>query len=162
MKSKKLQIIAFCLVIASAILASSTAKADQWNKATKFEFTEAVEVPGMVLPAGTYWFQLAGSANRTTVEIWNGDRTRLITTILTIRHYQLQPAEETGITFEERPYDSPEAIHVWFHPGDNFGQEFVYPTTGITRIAKPDDWRPVLSTRNQATAESGLGPVAEK
>ena len=44
MKSKKLQMIAFCLVALATLFVSSSAKADTWNKATKMTFPEAVEV----------------------------------------------------------------------------------------------------------------------
>jgi hypothetical protein len=29
--------------------------------------------------------------------------------------------------FDERPGNSPMGLRSWFHPGDNSGQEFVYP-----------------------------------
>ncbi len=161
MKSGKLQIIVFRLVAVSAILVSSKAVADEWTKATKLTFSEAVEVPGKVLPAGVYWFQLASPANRNTVQVWNEERTRLITTILTIPDYRQQPTEKTRINFEERPHDSPEAIHAWFYPGDNFGQEFVYPKSEMMHLAKPQDWRPVLSIRNQPSAVEPLLTAAE-
>jgi hypothetical protein len=98
MKSNTLQVIVFCLVALSAIFVSSTARADQWNKATKLTFSEPVEVPGMALSAGTYWFQLLdSSSNRHIVQIWNADRTRLITTILAIPDYRLQPTGSTVV-----------------------------------------------------------------
>jgi hypothetical protein len=156
-KSKKLQITLFCLVALSAIFVASPAMADQWNKATKLTFSEPVEVPGVTLTAGTYWFQLLdSSSNRHIVQIWNADRTRLITTILAIPDYRLQPTGNTVVKFEERPSDSPEALQAWFYPGDNFGQEFVYPKTRATQLAQQVS-RPVLSIRNdQISAE----PVA--
>jgi hypothetical protein len=119
--------------------------ADEWNKATKLTFNEPVEVPNMVLAPGAYWFTLADSdADRNIVEIWNSDRTRLITTILAIPDYRLQPTGRTVVHFEERPSDSPEAIHSWFYPGDNYGEEFVYPKSRATQLAKQTN-RPVLS-----------------
>ena len=38
-----------------------TARADEWDKTTKITFSEAVQVPGTVLPAGTYIFKLYDS-----------------------------------------------------------------------------------------------------
>ena len=40
------------------------------------------------------------------------------------------------ITFEERAANSPEAIKAWFYPGDNYGQEFVYPKPRAVQLAK--------------------------
>ena len=97
MKSKKLQMIAFCLVALATLFVSSSAKADTWNKATKLTFPEAVEVAGTVLEPGTYWFQLMDSpANRNIVQVWNADRSQLITTILTIPNYRLRPNRRHG------------------------------------------------------------------
>ncbi len=152
MKSHKLKIVMFCLVALAALLAASNAKADTWNKATKLTFTEPVEVSGTVLQSGTYWFQLMNSpSNRNIVQIWNSDRSRLITTILAVPNYRLQPTGQTMIKFDERPVGTPEAIKAWFYPGDNFGQEFVYPRTRATQLAQ-DMNEPVLSVRDEQAA----------
>lgn len=152
MKSNKVQAIMFCLVVLSAVLVPTNAKADSWNKATKLTFNEPVEVPGMALEAGTYWFQLAdSSSNRNIVQIWNADRTQLIKTILAIPDYRLHPTGDTVIKFDERPIGSPEAIQAWFYPGDNFGQEFVYPKARATQLAQ-ETQHPVLSMRDEQVA----------
>jgi hypothetical protein len=36
-----------------------TAQADDWDQMMKLTFTQPVEIPGRVLPAGTYWFVFA-------------------------------------------------------------------------------------------------------
>jgi hypothetical protein len=38
--------------------------------------------------------------------------------------------------FSERPGDSPEALRAWFYPGDNYGQEFVYPKIRAIQLAQ--------------------------
>jgi hypothetical protein len=38
--------------------------------------------------------------------------------------------------FNERPGDAPEALRAWFYPGDNFGQEFVYPKARAIQLAQ--------------------------
>jgi len=154
--------VTLCLVVLCVLTAPSLMIADQSDKATKLTFSEPVEVPGQVLPAGTYWFTLADNvSDRNIVQIWNADRTRLVTTILAIPDYRLQPRGRTVIHFEERPSDRPEAIHSWFYPGDNFGQEFVYPKTRATQLAKQSS-RPVLSMPNEqasSTAQVKQVPV---
>ncbi len=152
MKSHKLQIAMFCLVALGTLFVSNNANADAWNKATKLTFTEPVEVSGTVLQSGTYWFQLMDSpSDQHIVQIWNADRSRLITTILAIPNYRLQPKGHTVIKFDERPVGTPEAIKAWFYPGDNFGQEFVYPKTRATQLAQ-DVNEPVLSVRDEQAA----------
>lgn len=112
-------------------------RADQWNKETRLTFSQPIEIPGKILPAGTYTFKLLDSMSyRHIVQIWNEDGTQLITTILAIPNYRLEPTGDTVIKFGERPGDSPEALRAWFYPGDNFGQEFVYPKPRAIQLAR--------------------------
>jgi LPXTG-motif cell wall-anchored protein len=55
--------------------------------------------------------------------------------VITIPDYRLRTRGKTVITFEERAADSPEAIKAWFFPGDNYGQEFVYPAPRAMQLA---------------------------
>ena len=129
----------FCLLaltLFAAILLPS-ARADQWNKKTIVTFSQAVEVPGKILPAGTYTFQLLDSpSDRHIVEIFNADGSQIIVTTLAINDYRLRPTGKTVMTFNETPGDAPEALRAWFYPGDNFGQEFVYPRVRAIQLAK--------------------------
>jgi hypothetical protein len=106
----------------------TAAKADNWDKRTVVTFSDSVEIPGQVLPAGTYVFKLVNSASdRHIVQIWNGDETAILATILATPNYRLDTPDRTIFEFDERPGDSPMGLHSWFYPGDNSGQEFVYP-----------------------------------
>jgi hypothetical protein len=155
MSVSKLLTIGFCLLLFCA-LAVPRSMADEWNKATKVTFSGPVEVPGRVLDAGTYWFTLMDNpSNRNIVQVWNSDRTQLITTILAIPDYRLQPKGETVMKFEERPSNNPEALQAWFYPGDNFGQEFVYPQARATELAKRIG-QPVLSTAESRTTATAM------
>ncbi|HTA68434.1 MAG TPA: hypothetical protein VK776_09155 [Bryobacteraceae bacterium] len=50
------------------------ATADEWDQKTVFTFSGPVEIPGQVLPAGTYVFKLADSpSNRNIVQIFSKD-----------------------------------------------------------------------------------------
>jgi hypothetical protein len=113
------------------------AQADTWDKKTVVTFSQSVEVPGKILPAGTYTFKLLDSpSDRHIVQIFDADGTHLITTILAINNYRLQPTGDTVMMFSERPADSPDALRAWFYPGDNFGQEFVYPKHRAFELAQ--------------------------
>jgi hypothetical protein len=129
----------FCLLAITLLSATvlSSVRADTWNKKTVVTFSQAVEVPGKVLPAGTYTFQLLDSpSDRHIVQIFSADGSQIITTILAINNYRLQPTGATVMKFNERPGDSPEALRAWFYPGDNFGQEFVYPKVRAIQLAQ--------------------------
>src|SRR5204862_769013 len=122
--------------------------ADQWDKKTIVTFNAPVEVPGKVLPAGTYVFKLLDSAsNRNIVQIYDKDEKQLLATILALPDYRLKPSDKPVITFEERPSGSPEAIKAWFYPGELYGQQFVYPHDRAVALAKRSN-QPVLSMRN--------------
>jgi hypothetical protein len=136
MKNVKAAFCLFAITMFSATVLSS-ARADTWDKKTVVTFNQAVEVPGKVLPAGTYTFQLLDSpSDRHIVQIFSADGTHIITTILAINNYRLEPTGETVMKFSERPGDSPDALRAWFYPGDNFGQEFVYPKARALQLAQ--------------------------
>jgi hypothetical protein len=110
--------------------------ADEWNKKTILTVTEPIHVPGATLQAGKYVMKLLDSqVDRHTVQIFNGDETHIITTILAIPNYRLQPTGKTEFAFWETPPGQPKALRAWFYPGDNFGQEFAYPKNEATAIA---------------------------
>ncbi|MBZ5525377.1 MAG: hypothetical protein LAP21_24385 [Acidobacteriia bacterium] len=145
MKLFKLLAIVTCLLIGFTFVLPS-AMADQWNKKTIVTFPEPVEVPGgVILPAGKYVFSLLESNGyRHIVRITNEDGTKVFATILALNNVRLQPTGETVLKFEERPRNTPEALHAWFYPGDHFGQEFVYPKGRAFRLAT-ESKTPVLA-----------------
>lgn len=113
--------VLFCFVFAPK------ARAGEWDEQTWVTFSQPVEVPGRVLPAGTYDFQLANlSSDRNIILIFNKDRTRLYDITIGQTAYRMHPTSRTVITFSERPVGSPMAIHKWFYPGNNYGLRFVY------------------------------------
>jgi hypothetical protein len=60
-------------VAMSATLADKT-RADESNQAIEVKFSQSVQVPGQVLPAGTYWFVMADTGDLQTVQILSDDR----------------------------------------------------------------------------------------
>ena len=139
---------ALCLLMVCGF-AAPRAKAQLWNKKTTVTFSVPVEVPGVgaqVLPAGTYVFKLADvGSSRNIVQIFSADELHVYTTILAINNYRLQPTDKTVMTFRERAEGQPEAIRAWFYPGDNYGQQFVYPKARAVELAKQTN-EPVLAT----------------
>jgi cell division septation protein DedD len=113
-----------------------SARADQWNKKTILTVNETIQVPNKVLPPGKYVIKLLDSpSNRHVVQIFNGDESQLLTTILAIPNLRLQPTGKTVFGFWETPPGQPKALRAWFYPGDNFGQEFAYPKSAAVQIA---------------------------
>jgi hypothetical protein len=148
MKSIKTLATVFCLV-ALCFLAVPKATADDWNRETIITFSGPVEVPGVgaqTLPAGTYVFKIFDSqSDRHIVQIFNQDKTKVLTTILAIPNYRLKATDKTVITFSERPAGQPEALKAWFYPGREWGEEFVYTKSRALELAKETN-EPVLGT----------------
>jgi hypothetical protein len=135
MKFVKTIFAVFALTLLGASL-STGARADEWNKKTVMTFNQPVEIPGQILPAGTYTFVLLDSpSDRHIVQIFNADGSQIIATVLAINNYRLKPTGDTVVKFAERSGDNPEALKGWFYPGDNFGQEFVYPKQRAIELA---------------------------
>jgi hypothetical protein len=104
------------------------AHADQANQETKVTFSQPVQIPGRVLPAGTYVFVLPEEINdHFEVRIFNADRTMLVATLLTINAERSKATDNTVFGFAERGSAQPEAIVTWFYPGETTGHEFLYP-----------------------------------
>lgn len=129
-------------------------KASDFDESTRMTFSQPIEIPGQVLPAGTYVFKLADSiSDRHIVEIWNKDQTHLYATILAIPDFRMLPTGTTVIKFEERTAGAPEAVRAWFYPGEQFGQEFVYPKVRAMELAKQNN-TPVPSMPNEMVANT--------
>src|SRR5580698_8250181 len=128
-------------VIALTSLAAVTTlapimKADEWDKKTILTVNETIQLPNATLQPGTYTFKLLDSqSDRHIVQVFDKDGMHLITTILAIPNYRLQPTGTSKFTFWEVPAGQPPAMRAWFYPGDNFGQEFAYPKNLSTEIA---------------------------
>jgi hypothetical protein len=144
----KVVAMVFCLGLV-VLTALPNAKADEWNHKTVMTFDQPIEVPGVgaqILPAGTYVFKLLDEAgDRHIVQIFNQAEDHVFTTILAIPNYRLRATDKTVLTFRERGEGQPEAIHAWFYPGHEWGEEFVYPKARALEIAKVVN-EPVLAT----------------
>jgi hypothetical protein len=111
-------------------------RADEWNKMTVLTVNEPIQVPNKVLEPRKYVMKLMDSpSNRHIVQIFDSTQQHLITTVLAIPNYRLEPAGKTVFTFWETPPEQPKALRAWFYPGDNFGQEFAYPKMAAVAIA---------------------------
>jgi LPXTG-motif cell wall-anchored protein len=137
---KRFQIVAMiCCFVFVALAIAPRVKADELDKKTIITFSEPVEIPGVgaqILPAGTYVFKVVDVVgDRNVVKIFSPDGTHVFATILAINNYRLKPTDKTVLTFKERGEDQPEAIKAWFYPGENSGQEFVYPRKRAIELA---------------------------
>jgi hypothetical protein len=125
------------IAAAGLFLAATAARADEWDKRTIVTINDAVQLPNVVLQPGSYVFKLLDSpSDRHIVQVFDKNEQHLITTVLAINNYRLEPAGKSIFTFWETPAGNPPALRAWFYPGDEYGQEFAYPKNMATQLAK--------------------------
>jgi Protein of unknown function (DUF2911) len=129
--------VAALALLLAFLMVLPAARADQADQATKVTFNQAVQIPGRVLPAGTYWFVLPEDINEHhEVRIFNSDRTMMYAVVFTNNAERLQTTEHTAFTFAERESAQPQAIVTWFYPGSTTGHQFLYPKQVQKELAK--------------------------
>jgi hypothetical protein len=150
-----------CVASAMMVLPLTAAAQGPVNQDTFFTFSQAVELPGKTLPAGTYFFQLADSpSNRHIVKVMSQDRKELHATLLAIPYYSTdRPSDEPQVRFMETPAQAASgaagtnAIKIWFYPGTSTGHEFIYPRSQAMRIAARTG-QSVLTTKTEESIEA--------
>lgn len=131
----KVRVLCGAAILAACL--APAAHADEWTKLTYFTFSAPVEMPGMVLPAGSYKFELADpDATRRVVRISEKEGGKVYGTFLSIPDQKLEPSDKPIVMFREAPAGAPEAVKAWFYPGETTGCEFVYPHDQALKIAK--------------------------
>jgi len=145
--------------LAAAVSLAPIAKADEWNKQTVLTINETIQLPNATLQPGTYTIKLLDSqSDRHVVQVFDKDEKHLITTILAVPNYRLQPTGKSKFSFWEVPAGQAPALRAWFYPGDNFGQEFVYPKNMSTQIAASAKMA-VPTTSAQSAEEYKSAPI---
>jgi hypothetical protein len=126
MKVRNIMIIVFALVMVLWFVAPVT-RASEWDESSQITFSQPVQIPGnTVLPAGTYWFEIANSAtDRNIVQIFDVNL-RPIASVIARSTQMDQPSDDTVLTFAQRSPDQPVLLLKWFYPDNTIGHEFVY------------------------------------
>jgi hypothetical protein len=125
------------LIIAFTLFFELAAHADEADQSTTITFSQPIQVPGQVLPAGTYLFKLTNTvADLNIVQIFNSDRTLLYGTFQTIPTERSEPAGDTVVALAEQGGGQPVALLKWFYPGNETGHEFVYPKQKEKELAQ--------------------------
>jgi hypothetical protein len=146
MKYVRLTWLAAFATLALLVAGTTTAGAQTWDDRTIVTISAPVQLPGRTLAAGKYVFKLHDSPGaRHIVQIYNGDESQLLTTLLAVPAERQQVTEDTVITFAERASTRPPAVRYWFYPAKKIGHEFVYPKDQAMQIARASN-TPVQST----------------
>jgi hypothetical protein len=139
MTRKALWIIFGAVLSLAFVLTVPTARADEWDQASKLTFNQPVEIPGnMVLPTGSYWFVLSRDAvsEPNLVKIFNADRTHLIATIQSVPTSRMETTDHDQLTFAKQAKGQPVALLSWFYADRQTGHEFIYPSREEAKLSE--------------------------
>jgi len=124
-------------LLAFTLIFELSAHADTLDQTTSIRFSESVEIPGRILPAGTYLFRLANvEGDRNIVQIFNSDGTALYATLMTIPIDRAEATGYTTITLAEQGAGKRDVLLKWFYPGSFTGHEFVYSKQEAMELAQ--------------------------
>jgi hypothetical protein len=151
MKINKVALL-IAFAIASVLFMEVAAHADEADQSIKITFSQATEIPGQILPAGTYLFKLADPNDLDLVRIFNSEGTRLYATLETVTAERRKPAGHTVVVLAEQPDGRPETLLQWFYPGSTSGHEFVYPKQEEQQLAQ-DRQQTVRAKQTAETAD---------
>src|SRR5215469_1983313 len=125
------------LIIAFGLLFELAAHADEFNEQATITFSATVQIPGQVLPAGTYIFQKADPENdQNLVRILSADRSILYATLQTLPVERRDTTGDSMITLAKPENEEPDILVNWFYPGLLTGHEFIYSQQQDQAIAE--------------------------
>lgn len=137
---KRLTSVATAVVLALAVAALTTAVAAQGGvqERTVVTFDTPVELPGTVLPPGTYVFRMADTASRNVVQVLDEGEEDILGQWLSAQAERRDDdvTDEALVAFHDESEGATPAIQYWFLPGERVGQEFIYPEDQARTIAE--------------------------
>jgi hypothetical protein len=151
---KRVKLIATALVLTALALAGGVAAQEtNTQERTFLTFSNAVEMPGVTLQAGTYVFKLADTPSRNVVQVFDRDEKNIIGQWLFVQAERPEVTGENVVMFRETREGSTPAIQFWYFPGEKIGKEFIYPKDQAQRIAA----RTGASVRTEDGVVEGAG-----
>jgi hypothetical protein len=97
------------LITCAALFTGLPVGADQADQRTTLTFSQPVELPGVILPAGKYVFKLVNVLSyRHVIQVSNAEETMVLATLLAIPDYRMEPTADTVVWFAERPANRPQ------------------------------------------------------
>ena len=153
MNTRKLWSVVFNIVLACVTLLP-LAQASEEDQQTKVTFDQPVEIPGTILPAGSYWF-VRDTNFLNIVRVFSLDWKALYATELTTSTERMEPADRTAFTFAERESSKPEAMLKWFFPGEIVGHEFIYHKQEERELAHDEQQTVMVAPESESPVHSG-------
>jgi hypothetical protein len=136
MKLRNTGLLVAATFLAGASLVSPALRADNTSvKQATVTIQTPEQVPGSVLPAGTYVFKQSGSQSGwTIVQIYNNDDTAIVTTVLAYPNPKVASNGQNAVTYPANGAGSIPAIEGFVFTGDSTVEQFAYPRTAADQI----------------------------
>lgn len=118
-----------CGVVLLGVLATSaTGAIADTRRTTYFTFSRSVQMPGVVLPAGTYIFEVANpNSDGDIVRVLSRDRSKVH--LMKFTRFVYRPMSgnlKATISLGESAAGSPPAVKAWYPQDEARGREFIY------------------------------------
>jgi hypothetical protein len=131
--SRLIVVAALALAIAFAMGMASPLNAQSLGDRAIVTFDRPVEVPGKVLPPGSYMFKSVD--NNELVQIFSANEKQLFATVLVVPGDR--PAQNLNVDcfvqLNKTRADAPQEVESFFMPGRSTGYQFVYPAATQAR-----------------------------
>src|SRR5258708_12915790 len=113
-----------CLMLFGGTFFVPKGRADESDRKTIVTVNQPIQVPGKVLPAGTYVFKLPDSNDLTLVAIFKDDESHLITTVQGISDVRMETPDKAILQIEDPPSGHPQALNPCSSPVHNPAFQF--------------------------------------
>lgn len=157
----------FGALFLASFLMVSAAKAGQQDELTKLTFTKPMEVPGITLQPGSYWFKVLDQKNDQQldiIQIYNADFSRLVADVPAIPEQHMDEGYGTGtpipamndieLQVAQGQGNHPQALMGWFYPYGFSGHQLMYSANERARLSETQAQKillPINSSDNKAT-----------
>lgn len=123
------------LILAFGMFCGIMAYAQEVTLVMTIRFSAPVQIPGGVLPAGTYQFNPTDSDDG-VVHVFNADGSRLCATLQTVAAERSITDEDLVVTAASPDSNSPSFLVNWFYPGSLVGREVLYSDEQKQQVAE--------------------------
>ena len=150
----RIAVLATTLCVASPSLGA----ADQWNARTILTFSAPVKVPGAMLPAGTYVFELVNPTSSTdVVKIMDRESSKVYALTHAVPTVRPDPTEDVILLFSPMDKAAMPAIRGWYPAGGRHGHLFVYSSDEARSLA--DRTKSVVLSRDLDDTSREAGTI---
>lgn len=160
-KIKVLGMIANILFFGVILIAvAPRVQAQDESRSMEITFSQSVQIPGRILPPGTYIFQrrmVGVGANENMIQILNAADSRVIAFIQTIPATRKNISGDIELTFATNLEGQPPALVSCSLPGSLGGHEFLYTRRIERRVEKEQHVVVAANSRNEILIPSVAG-----